>query len=79
MKNIFEEAYLKQHMKRAYNAHLNKTEDVAAAFMSRHGVDPTEAIVVTTFDEETLTWTTRIERSKNVRRKNSQGGLSRMP
>ena len=77
--NRFKQSYLKQHMRRAYNSHLKKVEDVAAAFMSRHGIDPDDAMVVTKFDDETMTWTTRIERSRSVRRKNTEGGVPGMP
>jgi len=60
----FWHAYLEQHAKEIYGSHLLGVEALAAAFIIRHGIDPEEAEVVTTFDQGTLTWRSHIERKK---------------
>lgn len=65
--NPFITEYLRDFTRRVYGMHLGKTEELAAAFIARHGCDPDEAEVVTHFDEATMTWTSHIERIKRGR------------
>jgi len=62
--NPFINEYLRDFTRRVYGMHLGKTEELAAAFIARYGCDPADAEVVTHFDEQTMTWTSKIERSK---------------
>ncbi len=62
--NQFIKAYLDDFAKRVYNMHLTQVEDLAAAFIARYGCDPEDAEVVTHYDEDTMTWTSHMERRR---------------
>jgi hypothetical protein len=62
--NDFITEYLRDFTRRVYGAHLGKVEELAAAFIARNGCDPSDAEVVTHFDEAAMTWTSHIERRK---------------
>lgn len=64
----FWRAYMQQHASAVYGMHLGRTEELAAAFIARHGIDPDEAEVVTRFDDATMTWTSTIERKRHGKR-----------
>lgn len=60
--NEFLKEYLQEHAQKVYGIHLEDLEELAAAFICRHGIDSADAQVRTSFDEETMTWTSFIER-----------------
>ena len=61
----FWNAYLRMYAEHELGLHMRNTHEVAAAFIARHGFEPEEAEVVTTFDEATTTWRSHIERRKH--------------
>jgi hypothetical protein len=72
--------YCQEIAQHVYGLHIKATEELAAAFIARHGLDPTEATIVTDFNVETMTWTTRVERTKHGSTHDaSQGGMPEVP
>lgn len=65
--NQFIHEYLRDFTRRVYGIHIEKTEELAAAFIARYGCDPDDACVVTHFDEDGMTWTSHIDRRKRGR------------
>lgn len=70
-------AYMQEHARRVYGMHLGRTEELAAAFIARHGLEPEDATVVTKFDAATMTWKSWIERRK--RGPSHQGTVPGLP
>jgi hypothetical protein len=63
--NEFTRKFVEGHMRRMGMAHAERAEELVAAFMVRHGIDPTDARVVTEHrqhEDGTMTLTTHIER-----------------
>ena len=72
--------YCREIAQHVYGLHIKATEELAAAFIARHGLDPTEVTIVTHFDREAMTWTTQVERTKHGSTNDaSQGGMPQVP